>query len=229
LLGSPGPLAGTHHDEVLAARGVVERFLGAVQEYRPLLGGDHLHLEAVRRRDVRKRFVRTEGLPVDDRVGDDDHGAAVIGQESTHLAQAGAHLFLPERRRLVETQTAVATARANFLFLQAAGLESQPAQSVDVVFQVVVDARVGRRGDDQVDRSRLESFHVARVDAGHRGAWRAVPDAFPVRREALGQFARLLDEEPDGKSARQASRCLLAGRIAFRVRHLGQDRRYDQT
>jgi hypothetical protein len=187
---------------VLTARGLVEDFLGAIEKERALLRRDDLDLEAIRLRNAREGFIRSERSSVHDGVGHDDDGAAVTGEQPAHLAQSIAHFLRPQVARLVEAQAAVATAGPDLLMLEAARLETQPAHAMNVMIEVVVDARVGRRGDDQIDRGRLQAFDVARIGASHRGPGRAVPDARSVRREALAQLSGLLDEEPNGEAAR---------------------------
>lgn len=91
------------------------------------------------------------------------------------------------------------------------------------MIQVVVDARIRRGGDDEIDGRSFEALDVARIDGGHGGTWRAVPDARSVFCETLGQLAGFLQEELDGVAARQTARRLLPRGVALRIGHFGQN------
>lgn len=89
---------------------LVEHFFCAVEEERPLLRGDHLDLHAMLRRNLGEGLIGAEGLTIHHRVGHDDDGTSVAGQETAHLAQRSAHFFGPEVAGFVEAQPAVSAA-----------------------------------------------------------------------------------------------------------------------
>lgn len=139
-----GAPARAQDDDVLLARAIPEGLLRAVEEERALLGGDRRDLHARELGRLVEHLVGAQRLSVDHRVGDDEHGAAVAGEHAARLEQHRPQLSLPTLDGFVRAEPTVSAPRADLAFGEAALLEPQPAQPVQVVIEVVVDPRVRR-------------------------------------------------------------------------------------
>ncbi len=210
-------------------RGVRERGARGAVEVRARLRGDGLHLEPARRSELIEQRVRAEGHPADRAVRDDHERPPTGHEHPPHRSEERAELASPARPRRLGVERRVVAPRPELELRELFLAQAQPAQAHVVVIEVVVGGRVGRRGDDAVDRrlaDRAERARVVRVHVELRSRSR---QEHLVLREPRHELLGLAHEEPRHRPRREATLGQqVVARVAALLRGLGEDRGEDE-
>jgi hypothetical protein len=205
---------GPKDDHVLHARFVREDPVRAVKKDRSLLRGDASDVDPRVIGDGTDLLICTQCLSINHRIGKDHYATSVWRQGAPEFVEHRSDLRTPQLSRFMGAQVTVLAAGPNFTRFKSACPQSQPFNAMDVMIQVVVDAGIGGRGDDEIDRVALHLFQgasVATADVGPAGSL-GQPRAVVVQsvRQLFGLFYKELNRKTRSKSTWGALTCCVA-------------------